>query len=165
MSAVRKASAALLTALATVTVAAPAQAAALTDAHVRAFVQQQERDWNAGALGAYFAAFRPEAVFADQYRSPDGRITPYGQSTLAEARAQTRKSRAKSKMAERGEIVRIALAPDGKSAEVTSRVTARIEGPQGRVRTTCAVRRQALVLTASRVRSKGRTDTFMRCAR
>lgn len=154
----------LLAALAALALAGPAGAAALTDAQVRAFVQQQERDWNAGALGAYFAAFRPDAVFADQYRAPDGRLTPYGKSTLAQARAQTRKFRATSRLAERGEIVRIALAPDGRGAEVTTRVTSRLEGPSG-ARTTCAERRQSLVLAAGRLRSKGRTDTFMRCPR
>lgn len=159
-----------LTAAAALALAAPAWAVALTDAplteaKVRAFVAQQERDWNAGALPAYYAAFRSDAVFADQYRSPDGRLTPYGQSTLAEARAQTRKFRSRSKVAEHGQIVRIALAPDGQTAEVTLRVTSRIESPQGRVRTTCADRRQTLVLTAGRPRSKGQTDTFMRCGR
>ena len=84
--------------------AAPAWAAGLTEAQVRAFVAQQERKWNAGELDAYFAAFRPDAVFTDQYRTPSGQIVPYGSSDLAKARAQSRKFRAQSKLAEKGEI-------------------------------------------------------------
>ncbi|CAN7261984.1 hypothetical protein LJR219_001139 [Phenylobacterium sp. LjRoot219] len=144
--------------------AAPAWAAGLSEAQVRAFVAQQERSWNAGALDAYFQAFRPDAVFTDQYRTPAGEIVPYGSSSLAEARAQSRKFRAQSKVSETGEIVRIALRPDGRSAQVDSRVVSRTQGPKGQ-RTTCAMRRQELILAAGRVRSKGQTDTFARCPR
>src|SRR4051794_21490819 len=106
--------------------AAPAWAAGLNAAQVRAFVAEQERTWNAGALGAYFAAFQPDAVFTDQYRTPAGQIVPYGSSTLAEARAQSRKFRAASKLSEKNEIVRMALGPDGRTAQVDSRVVSRI---------------------------------------
>lgn len=152
-------------ALAALLLAAPASAAAagLTDGQVRAFVARQEKAWNSGALPAYFAAYTPDAVFTDQYRTPAGQLVPYGKSTLAQARVQTRKSRAASKVSERGQIVRIALTPDGRSAEVILRVTARIEGRQGMVRATCAERRQSLVLAAGAIRSRGQTDTFVRC--
>ena len=146
-------------------VAAPAWAAGLTEAQVRAFVAQQERSWNTGALDAYFKAFRPDAVFTDQYRTPAGEIVPYGSSTLAAARAQSRKFRAASKVSESGEIVRIAVAGDGRTAEVVSRVVSRIQGATGRLRVTCAERKQELVLAGGVVRSKGQTDTFSRCPR
>jgi hypothetical protein len=95
--------------------AAPAWAARLAEALVRDFVAQQERAWNAGALDAYFSAFRPDAVFADQYRTPDGQIVPYGSSTLSQAKAHSRSFRATAKVSETGEIVRIALGADGRS--------------------------------------------------
>lgn len=143
--------------------AAPLTDAPLTDAQVRAFVARQEKSWNAGDLDAYFAGFRRDAVFTDQYRTPAGQLVPYGSSTLAQARVQTRKFRATSKVAETNQILRIALTPDAR-AQVLARVTSIIQGPQGR-RTTCAERRQELVMAAGRLRSRGRTDTFMRCAR
>jgi hypothetical protein len=149
---------------AAVLAAAPAWGAGLTQAQVRAFFVQQERSWNASALETYFAAFRPEAVFSDQYRTPAGQVVPYGSSTLAQARAQSRKSRAASKITETGEIVRIALGADGRTAQVVSREVTRLQGPKG-LRVTCAERRQQLVLTAGRLRSKGQTDTFTRCPR
>lgn len=135
-------------------------AAALTDAQVRAFLDQQERLWNAGDLAGYYAAFRPDAVFVDQYRTPGGEIVPYGRSTLAEARAQSRKFRATSKASESHQVVRVTV--NGASAQVLARVTSRISGKQG-LRTTCAERRQDLVLTAGALRSRGQTDTFIRC--
>lgn len=144
--------------------AAPAWAAGLTEAQVRAFVAQQERKWNAGELDAYFAAFRPDAVFTDQYRTPSGQIVPYGSSDLAKARAQSRKFRAQSKLAEKGEITKIALDADGRTAQVDARVVSRIQNAKGE-RVTCAERRQVLVLAGGQVRSKGQTDTFTRCRR
>ena len=142
--------------------AAPAWAAGLGQAQIRAFLAQQERAWNAGALDAYFTAFAPDAVFTDQYRTPSGQIVPYGSSTLAEARAQSRKFRTTSSISEAGEIERIAIAPDGRTAEVVSRVVSRIRGAKG-PRVTCAERRQELVLAAGRLRSKSQIDTFARC--
>jgi hypothetical protein len=142
--------------------ALPAWAAALSEAQVRAFVAEQQRAWNAGALDAYFAAFSPDAVFTDQYRTPSGQLVPYGTSTLAQARTQSRKFRATSKVSETGEIVRITLGPDGRTAQVVSHVVSRTEGPKG-LRVSCAERRQDLALAAGRLRSKGQTDTFSRC--
>jgi hypothetical protein len=142
--------------------AGSAFAAGLSEAQVRTFVAQQERSWNAGALEAFFAGFRPDATFTDQYRTPAGQVVPYGTSTLAQARTQSRKFRATSKVSERGEIVSIALGPDGRTAQVVSRVTARTEGAKG-LKVSCAERRQELVLGADGLRSKGQTDTFSRC--
>ena len=144
--------------------ASPAWSAGLSEDEVHAFVARQQQAWNAGALEAYFAGFLPDAVFTDQYRTPAGQIVPYGSSTLARARTQSRKFRAASKVSETGEIVRITLAPDGRNAQVVSRVTSRIQGAKG-LRITCAERRQELVLAAGRLRSRGQTDTFSRCAR
>jgi hypothetical protein len=144
--------------------AGPALGAGLGDAQVRGFVARQERSWNAGALDAYFAAFRPDATFTDQYRTPAGQVVPYGTSTLAQARAQSRKFRATSKVSETGEIVAIALGPDGRSAQVVSRVVSRTQGAKG-LKVACAERRQELVLGADGLRSKGQTDTFSRCPR
>ncbi|CAN7541783.1 hypothetical protein LJR225_003916 [Phenylobacterium sp. LjRoot225] len=144
--------------------AAPARAAGLSEAQVRAFFAQQERAWNAGALEAYFTAFQPDAVFTDQYRTPAGEVVSYGSSSLAAARAQARKFRAASKVSETGEIARITLGADGRTAQVVSREVSRIQGPKG-LRVTCAERRQELVLAAGRLRSKGQTDTFTRCSR
>jgi len=142
----------------------PASAADLTQAQVRSFVAQQERKWNAGDLEAYFAAFRSDAVFTDQYRTPAGELVPYGSSNLVQARAQSRKFRAGSKVAETGEIRRIALGADGRTAQVDSRVVSRIQNAKGE-RVTCAERRQELVLAGGQLRSKGQTDTFTRCPR
>jgi hypothetical protein len=144
--------------------AAPARAAGLTEAQVRDFVAQQERAWNAGALDAYFGAFRPDAVFTDQYRTPGGQIVPYGSSTLGQAKANSRRFRATAKVSETGDIRHIALAADGRSAHVVSRVVSRTQGAKG-LRVTCAERRQDLVLAAGRLRSQGQTDTFSRCPR
>ncbi|MDB5445311.1 MAG: hypothetical protein JWQ97_628, partial [Phenylobacterium sp.] len=96
-----------------------------------------------------------------QYRTPAGQIVPYGSSTLAKARVQTRKFRAASKVSETGEIVRIALGPDGRTAQVVSREVSRTQGAKG-LRVTCAERVQELVLAAGRLRSKGQTDTYSR---
>ncbi|HEY8573078.1 hypothetical protein [Phenylobacterium sp.] len=152
-------------AVAAATLATPAAAApALTDAHIRAFLAQQEKAWNTAALPAYFSAFEPKATFTDQYRTPAGKLVPYGTSTLAQARAQTTKFRARSKVAETHRIVRITLSPDGRSAQVLAYVTSQITTGATR-RTTCAERRQELVLAGGRVRSQGVTDTFVRCGR
>ena len=142
--------------------ATPAWGAGLSDSQVRAFVAEQQRSWNAGSLDAYFATFAPEAVFTDQYRTPAGAVVPYGSSTLAQARVQTRKFRAASRISETGEIVRITRGAQGRTAQVVSRVVSRIQGAKG-LRITCAERRQDLVLAAGRLRSQGQTDTFSRC--
>ncbi|HKR88204.1 MAG TPA: hypothetical protein VJS38_08495 [Phenylobacterium sp.] len=154
----------LLLACAAMLVAGPARSAGLGEAQVRAFVARQERSWNDGALEAWSAGFRPDATFTDQYRTPAGEIVPYGTSTLSQARTQSRKHRAAAQVSETGRIVRIALGPDGRSAEVVSRVVSRTRTAKG-VRIACAERRQDLVLAEGDLRSKGQTDTFSRCPR
>jgi len=145
--------------------AGPVRAAAgLGEAQVRAFVAAQERSWNAGDLAAWSATFRADAAFTDQYLTPAGQLVPYGTSTLVQARAQSRKFRASSTVAETGRVVRVVLAPDGRTAQVVSRVVSRIQGRNG-VRTACAERRQDLVLGAAGLRSRGQTDIFSRCPR
>jgi hypothetical protein len=144
--------------------AGPAWAGGVTEAAARAFVARQQQAWNAGQLDAYFAGFRPEAVFTDQYRTPSGQVVPYGTSTLPQARSQSRKFRSTAKVSETGAVERVTLGPDGRSAQVVSRVVARTQGPQG-LRVTCAERRQELVLDAGGLRSKGQTDTYARCPR
>lgn len=164
MAAERRSAFGVLLAAMVLVAAGPAWSAGLSEPQVRAFVAQQERAWNAGALDAYFATFRSDAVFTDQYRTPAGQIVPYGASSLAEAKAQSRKFRAQSQISESGQVLRIALGGDGRSAEVVTRVVSRIQGPKG-PRTTCAERRQELVLASGRLRSKSQTDTFSRCRR
>ncbi len=159
----RRARLGLLLAAALMT-AAPALAGGVSDAQVRAFVAAQQRAWNAGALDAYFAAFTPDAVFTDQYRTPSGQVVPYGSSTLAQARAQSRKFRSGASIAETGEVQWITVAADGRTAQVVSRVVSRIRGARG-LRVTCAERRQDIILAAGRLRSTGQTDTFARCPR
>ena len=74
----------VLSLLATAAQAAPAR---LADADVRAFVARQSKAWNAGDLGGYFALFTPDATFTDQALARDGRVVPYGTSTLAHVQA------------------------------------------------------------------------------
>ncbi|MDB5453170.1 MAG: hypothetical protein JWO33_1748 [Caulobacteraceae bacterium] len=152
------------TAIMVATMGCPVWAAGLRETDIRAFVAAQQQAWNGRATDAYFALFQPDAMFADQYRTPDGQVVPYGRSTLAEARSQTRRSLAKSRSTEMGEIVRITPTADGRSAVVISRVTSRQESA-GRVRVSCAERTQTLSLEQGRIRSSGQSDTFMRCPR
>jgi ketosteroid isomerase-like protein len=144
--------------------AALAAAPSLTDASVRAFVARQERAWNAGDLAAYFALYAPDARFADQARTPGGQVVPYGSSTVAQARAQARKFRATAKVRETGQVLRVEIAPDGRSARVVAREVSVITTP-ARARTICAERVQTVVLRAGALRSTGQTDTVVKCPR
>jgi hypothetical protein len=144
--------------------AGPAGAAGLDEAQVRALVAEQQRSWNAGGLEAWAATFRTDAAFTDQYLTPAGQLVPYGTSTLPQAKTQSRKFRATSKVSETGRIIRIALGPDRRSALVVSKVVSQIRGPKG-ARTTCAERRQDVILGGDGLRSRGQTDTFSRCPR
>ena len=140
-------------------IAGPALAEArLADAEVRAFVTRQEQAWNAGALDRYFAAFTPDARFTDQAYVGDQPPVPYGTSTLAQARLQARKSLRDLKPHETGRVLKIAIAPDGRSARVDSNVVSEV----GR-RRLCASRAQTLTLAHGSLRSRGQTDTFIRC--
>jgi hypothetical protein len=136
---------------------------AVTDADVRAFVARQEQAWNAGALDRFFAGFTPEARFTDQAYVGDKPPVPYGTSTLAEAAAQSRRALARGRSREAGRIVSIRIGPDGRSAQVVSRVTTTVEAG-GKTRRLCASRGQALALRSGRLLSTGQTDTFFKCS-
>ena len=94
-------------ALALMVASSPAQAAGLGEEQVRGFVARQEAAWNRGDLAGYFAGFTRDAVFADQYRTPSGVVVPYGQSSLIQARAQSRRSRASAQISETSRVMRI----------------------------------------------------------
>ena len=142
--------------------AGPAVAAqALSEAQVRRFLADQQQAWNAGRLDAYFAGFTQDAVFVDQTRTPK-EVISYGRSTLAQARAQARKFRAKSKSTEQTTIRALAMAPDGASARVLGDKVTTVT-TVGQARRYCAQTDQTLILVAGRILSKGQTDTLVRC--
>jgi len=150
---------ALLLALA----AGPALAQArINEADIRGFVARQEAAWNAGDLGRYFEGFTPDARFTDQAYVGDKPPVPYGTSTLAQARAQARRAATRGRAREAGEVRRIEIAADGRSARVTSRVGSTVQDA-GKVRRLCASRVQTLTLAAGRLRSAGQTDTYVKC--
>jgi hypothetical protein len=140
-------------------VAAPAFAQGrITDAEVRAFVARQEQAWNSARLDAYFTGFTADATFTDQAYQGGKPAVPYGTSTLAEARTQTVKAFAKARSREAGRVFRVEIAGNGASARVTTSV-----GMQNGPRRLCASRVQTLVLAAGGLKSKGQTDTYIRC--
>lgn len=139
--------------------ATPALAAArISEPDARAFVARQEQAWNAGDLARYFAAFTPDARFTDQAYVGDKPPAPYGTSTLAQARAQARKSLVAGKPRETGQVVRVLIAPDGASARVEMGVVSVVKA-----RRLCATRVQTVVLAGGQLRSRGQTDTYIRC--
>lgn len=148
-------------------VAAPAgaqQPARLTEPAVRAFVAAQERAWNAASFKAYFSGFTPDAAFIDQALSSENRIVPYGRSSLTQAQRQTTRAAAKAKLHEDGMVQAVRVAPDGRSAEVQSQVTARTTTGRA-IRLSCLRRAQTIVLARGRLLSRGQTDTVVRCRR
>ncbi len=149
----------LMLAIATPALAAPPR---LTEPQVRAFVERQSRAWNAADLAAYFATFSPDARFTDQALSNENKVVPYGVSTLAQARAQTRRTLAKSRVRETSAVSAVAIAPDGRSARVTASTRSEI-ATGAVVRRVCALRVQSLALTPAGLRSTGQTDTIVRC--
>ncbi len=146
--------------LAFIAVPALAQAPRITEADVHAFAARQEAAWNAGAFDRYFAGFTPDARFTDQAYVGDKPPVPYGTSTLAEAQAQARRSAARSR--ERGEVRSIAIAPDGQTATVTSRVGSAVTTGD-RTRRLCASRVQTLILAGGRLRASRQVDTYVNC--
>jgi len=144
--------------------AAGAQAApALTEAAVRAFVARQEATWTHKDAAAFAAGFTPDAVFVDQARDSHGGITRNGRSTLPQAITQARRFFAKNSFSETSVVDRVAIAPDGRSAQVFGHETSRIETPGRPPRTLCAETAQTVVLAHGRVLSRGQTDTDVRC--
>jgi len=152
---------ALLATILTLPLAAHA-APRLTEPEVRAFVDRQSKAWNAGDLAGYFALYARGSTFTDQGRAKDGRTALYGTSTMAEARAQARRTFAGAKVRETSAIRAVRIAPDGTSAVVDLTVdTAITKG--ARTRRSCAERTQTLVATPAGLRSKGQTDTVVFC--
>jgi uncharacterized protein (TIGR02246 family) len=143
--------------------AAWAEPQRLTEPAVRAFVARQEAAWNARDAQAWAATFTPDARFVDQARGSDNSIVPTGRSTLAQAEAQARRFFGKSKFRESSDVVRVELAPDGRSARVLARETTRVETPGRPPRTLCAETDQTLVLSGGRILSRGQTETAVRC--
>lgn len=140
---------------------AAAQPARITDADARAFVARQEQAWNAGDFDRYFAGFTPQARFTDQaYVGQAKPPVPYGTSTLDQARAQAKRSKARTR--ERAEVRRVDIAADGLSATVAARVGSTVQA-DGKTRRLCAGRVQTLTLAGGRLRSTGQTDTYVKC--
>lgn len=144
-------------------VGATPAAAEIREADARAFVARQEAAWNAGQLDRYFANFTTDATFTDQAYVGDKPPVPYGTSTRDEARANARKAFAKTPTPrEAGRVLRVEMAPDGRSARVVSVVGSTV-WDQGRARKLCATRHQALIETKAGLRSVSRTDTYVKC--
>ncbi|MBL8554721.1 MAG: hypothetical protein JNL41_10620 [Phenylobacterium sp.] len=127
----------------------------ITETDARAFVARQEQAWNARRLEAWFAAFAPDATFTDQAYNGLKPPVPYGTSTLRAARTQIRKAPPSH---ETSRVFRVAVAPDGRSAQVTTSV-----GIRSGERRLCASRVQTLVSAGGALKSKGQTDTYIRC--
>jgi hypothetical protein len=143
--------------------AGPALAAPrLTEADVRGLVERQSHAWNAGDLAAYFATFSPTARFTDQALGNDNKIVPYGVSTLAQAREQSRRTLAAGKVREAVTVEAIAIAPDGRSARLSARAVSDISRA-GAARRVCARRIATFELTPKGLRATGQTDTVVRC--
>lgn len=144
--------------------ASAAQAAPTIDeAQARAFVARQEAAWNARDLPGYFALFTPDAVFVDQTRDVKrGGMIVYGKSTLAQARAQAEKFLAGATSAERGVVEKVEIAAGGREAVVTGAKTTTVAS-KGRARKVCAETRQTLILAGGALKSRGQTDTIVRC--
>lgn len=140
--------------------AAPAR---LTETDARAFVARQERAWNAGDVAAWAALFTPDARFTDQARSGREMIA-YGTSTLPQAQTQAARFFSQSQVSERGQVQRVDIEPDGRTARVVVRKVSTITSG-GRVRHSCADSVQTLVRSGGRILSRGRTDTLYRCPR
>ncbi len=142
--------------------AGPASAARVGEAEVRALVEHQSRAWNAGDLAAYFATFSPAARFTDQALGNDNRIVPYGVSTLAQARAQSRRTLASAKVHETLAIEAVSIAPDGRSARLSARAVSDITRASV-ARRVCARRIETFEFTPAGLRATGQTDTIVRC--
>ncbi|HEY0437465.1 MAG TPA: DUF4440 domain-containing protein [Phenylobacterium sp.] len=152
----------LVAALALPAHAAPAR---LTEAAIRAFEARQEAAWNAGDAAAFAAFFTPDARFVDQALGSDNRVVVNGTSTLAQATSQARRFFARYRFHEGATIERVEIAPDGASARLFALAVTRMQAPGGLPRALCARTEQSLVLVAGRIRSRGQTDTAIRCPR
>jgi uncharacterized protein (TIGR02246 family) len=142
--------------------AATAAPARLTEADIRVFLDRQSRAWNAGDLAAWAALYTPDAVFTDQARAKDGRVVPYGTSSLKQALAQARRQRASATVRETSTIRTIRIAPDGRTAAVSA-LEQGVIIILARTRRLCAENAQTVVLTPRGIRSRGDTDTYVAC--
>jgi hypothetical protein len=141
---------------------APAAPSRLSEGDVRGLVERQSRAWNAGDLAAYFATFSPAARFIDQALGNDNRIVPYGVSTLAQARAQSRRTLASAKVHETLAIEAVSIAADGRSARLSARAVSDITRASV-PRRVCARRIETFEFTPAGPRATGQTDTIARC--
>lgn len=139
-----------------------AESGRLTEPQVRVLAERQSHAWNTGDLDAYFATFAPTARFTDQALGNDNKLVPYGVSTLAQARAQSRKTLARGQVRETLAIVSVSLAADGRAAQLSGDVETLVSGP-GPARRVCARRTETFALTPQGLRATGQTDTIVRC--
>lgn len=137
---------------------------AITDADVRALVTRQAAALNAGDLASYFATFAPQAVFTQQALGSDNQITPYGSSTLPQARTQLGKTLARTTVDETVTVRRVVVDPTGRGAALSAAVETRV-GADGRVRRSCAERLSTFGRIGGRLRTLQQTDTLVRCRR
>lgn len=143
--------------------AATAQSA-LTEAEVRAFAARQAQAFDAGDLAAWFATFASRAVFVQQARGSDNGIVPYGQATVAEARAQLVQVLKGSRIREAVTVQKVAIAASGRGAALTATVRTRVEA-DGKVRESCAERLVTYARLQGRLKALSQTDTLVRCRR
>lgn len=151
--------------LALVALATPAAAApAITEPAARALVDRQEAAWNARDATGFAATFTADARFVDQAAKPGGGTMLNGQSSLAQAVAYARKFFARpGSFRETMTVDRVEIAADGRSARVLSHGQTRLAPKAGPPRTLCAQREQTLALDHGRLKSRGQTDTQVRC--
>jgi uncharacterized protein (TIGR02246 family) len=153
----------VLVVLALVGAAAHAAPPHLTEPAVRAFVARQEAAWNARDAAAFAATFTPDARFVDQAVGSDNRVVVNGTSTLSQATAQARRFFARSRFHEDVTVERVEIAQDAASARVSGHEVTRIERPGQADRVLCALTEQTVILAGGRLRSRGQTDTAIRC--
>lgn len=135
----------------------------LTDASVRAFVARQEAAWNARDAAGFAATFTPDATIVDQARDNQNRLVENGRSTVPQATAQARRFFAKHTVRETTQIGRIVIAPDGRSAQVFAHEVSQVATRGQPNRTLCGETEQSLILVKGGIRSRGQTDTAIRC--
>jgi len=135
--------------------------AKLDEPTVRAFASNQQAAWIAHDFDRFYASCAADAVFVSVRWNADGSITRQ-RRTPAEDRAAAEKyfKSHPGKFTEVAAIDRIEIAPDGLSARIISRETARIaDAKPGVLRATTE---QTVVLRNGRLMSLGQTDTAVR---
>jgi hypothetical protein len=153
----------ILTAALLLAVPAAAQPA-LTEANARTLAARQAERLNAGDLGGYFATFTASAVFTQQALGSNNAVIPYGQASLAEARAQLSQTLSKSTVRETVEVRKVAVAASGRGGAFRAFVRTRVT-TDGRVRESCAERLSTFARVRGALRVLAQTDTLVRCRR